>query len=154
MSKTSGVTLLEMLIVVALIGLLAGITYPAASSGVDSLRLTSATDSVAGLFNEALIRAQRRQQVIELTVSRKERSLWLRSTEPGFRKQVDLPAGVSILAILPEQPQPEEGPRQFVLYPGGTVPRIGIVIGNTRNARRMVRLDPIHGVATIERVVK
>jgi len=37
-----GVTLLEMLIVVALIGLLAGITFPAVTSGIDSLRLNSA----------------------------------------------------------------------------------------------------------------
>jgi len=153
--STSGVTLLEMLIVVALIGLLAGITFPAASSGIDSLRLTSAASSVVGLFNEALIRAERRQQVVELTIARKERTLRLRSAEPGFHKEIELPPGISILSI---QPQPlegaEDGPRRFMLYPGGAVPRLEIVISNARNARRVVRLDPITGVASVARVEK
>jgi prepilin-type N-terminal cleavage/methylation domain-containing protein len=150
--NSSGVTLIEMLIVVALIGLLAGITFPAATSGIDSLRLTSATSSVVGLFNEALIRAERRQQVVELTISRTDRTLRLRSTEPGFHKEVGLPQGISILAIRPEPLQAEDGPRRFMLYPGGAVPRLEIEIGNARHARRVVRLDPITGVASIERV--
>lgn len=149
-----GVTLIEMLIVVALVGLLVGITFPAVSSGIDTLRLNSATDSVVGLFNEAVIRADRRQQVVELTISRTDRTLSLRSTEPGFERKVELPQGVSILSILPEPPRPEDGPRQFLLYPGGAVPRLGIEIVNERNVRRIVRLDPITGVPRIERVAK
>ncbi len=152
MKNSSGVTLIEMLIVVALIGLLAGVTFPAASSGIDSLRLTSATSSVVGLFNEALIRAERRQQVVELTISRTERALWLRSSEPGFQKRVDLPTGVSILSILPEALQGEDGSRRFLLFPGGAVPGLEIVMSNARNARRVVRLDPITGVASVVQV--
>jgi prepilin-type N-terminal cleavage/methylation domain-containing protein len=150
----SGVTLIEMLIVVALIGLLAGVTFPSVSAGVDTMRLNSATGSVSGLFNEALNRAERRQQVVELTISKSERALSLRSTEPGYEKKIILPEGVSIRSILPETPQAEEGPRRFLLYPGGAVPRIGIEMANARNARRIVRLDPITGVPRIERVEK
>lgn len=152
MKNSSGVTLIEMLIVVALIGLLAGLTFPAASSGIDTLRLTSASSSLVGLFNEALNRAERRQQVVELSISRTERALWLRSSEPGFQKRVELPPGISILSILPEPLQAEDGPRRFLLYPGGAVPRLEIGIGNARNARRVVRLDPITGVASVEQV--
>lgn len=148
----SGVTLIEMLIVVALVGLLAGITFPSVSAGVDTMRLNSATGSVSGLFNEALNRADRRQQVVELTISKSEKALWLRSTEPGYEKKITLPEGVSIRSILPETPQAEEGPRRFLLYPGGAVPRIGIEIANARNVRRIVRLDPVTGVPRIERV--
>ncbi len=147
----SGVTLIEMLIVVALVGLLAGVTFPSVSAGVDTMRLNSATGSASGLFNEALNRADRRQQVVELTISRSDRTLSLRSTEPGYEKKVTLPEGVSIRSITPELPQAEEGPRHFLLYPGGAVPRIGIELANTRNARRVVRLDPITGVPKIER---
>jgi hypothetical protein len=32
------------------------------------------------------------------------------------------------------------------------VPRLEIGLGNARNARRIVRLDPITGVASVERV--
>lgn len=148
----SGVTLIEMLIVVALIGLMAGITFPSVSAGVDTMRLNSATGAVSGFFNEALNRADRRQQVVELTISISEKALSLRSTEPGFEKKITLPEGVSIRSILPESAQAEEGPRRFLLYPGGAVPRIGIEIANARNVRRIVRLDPITGVPRIERV--
>ena len=47
-----GVTLIEMLIVVAIIGLIAGISFPAVSSGVDSLRLVSASDSLVSLLKQ------------------------------------------------------------------------------------------------------
>jgi len=148
----SGVTLIEMLIVVALVGLLAGITFPSVSAGVDTMRLNSATGSVSSLFNEALNRANRRQQVVEVTISKSEGALWLRSTEPGFEKKVTLPEGVTIRSILPEPVQGEEGPRRFMLYPGGVVPRIGVELANARNVRRIVRLDPITGVPRTERV--
>lgn len=149
-----GVTLIEMLIVVALVSLLVGITFPAVSSGIDTLRLNAATDSVVSLFNEAVIRADRRQQVVELTISRTDRTLSLRSGEPGSERKVELPQGVSILSVLPEPPQPEDGPRRFLLYPGGAVPRLGIEMTNARKVRRIVRLDPITGVPMIERAAK
>jgi hypothetical protein len=92
--------------------------------------------------------------VVELTISRAGRTLSLRSTEPGFERKIELPEGVSILSVLPEPPQPEDGPRQFLLYPGGAVPRLGIELVNARKVRRIVRLDPITGVPQIERVEK
>jgi general secretion pathway protein H len=146
-----GITLLEMLVVVGIIAALAGLVYAPVTAGIDSLRLNSATGVVAGVFNEALNRADRRQQVVEVTISKPERALWLRSTEPGFEKKITLPEGVSIRSILPEPAQAEEGPRRFLLYPGGAVPRIGVELANARNARRVVRLDPITGVPRIER---
>jgi len=37
--RSRGVTIVEMLIVVTIIGLIAGISFPAVTSGIDSLRL-------------------------------------------------------------------------------------------------------------------
>ena len=47
----SGVTLIELLVVVALISLMAGISFPAITSGIDSLRLNAATNSIVNFFN-------------------------------------------------------------------------------------------------------
>ncbi len=145
-----GVTLIEMLIVVALIGLLAGITFPAVSSGVDSLRLTWASDGLVNFLNAAMNRAERRQQAVEVTISKAENALWLHSTEPGFVRKLELPESVTIVAVLPRLPQAEEGPRQFVLYPGGALPRLGVEIANRRGDRRVVSVDPITGVPRIQ----
>ncbi|MEK7404908.1 MAG: prepilin-type N-terminal cleavage/methylation domain-containing protein [Acidobacteriota bacterium] len=140
----SGITLVEMLIVVAIVGLLAGITFPSVSAGLDSLRLTTAGDSLVSLFNAALNRAERRQQVVEVAISRN--LVTLRSTEPGFSRALELPDGVSITAIHPE------GQQRFLLFPGGSVPRVAVELSNRRGARRLVSLNPITGVPQVERI--
>ena len=67
-----GVTLLEMIVVVAIIALMVGISYPSISAGLDSVRMSSATGSVAAFLNAAVTHAQRRQQGVELVISPKE----------------------------------------------------------------------------------
>jgi prepilin-type N-terminal cleavage/methylation domain-containing protein len=145
-----GVTLIEMLLVVALIGIMVGVTFPSVSAGVDTLRLTSSTDSVASFLNGALNRAERRQQVMEITISRDKNNLTLRSAQPGFTRELTFPVGVSISKILPEQPQQQPDERHIFLFPGGTVPRIGLELTNKRGTRRIVRVDPMTGVPEIE----
>jgi prepilin-type N-terminal cleavage/methylation domain-containing protein len=151
-SSSRGVTLIEMLLVVAIVGLMTAISFPAVTSGIDSLRLASASDSVASFFNAGLNRAERRQQLIEIAVSKTERSLTMRSSERGFLRRIELPEGITIVSILPESQDQRETGRRFVLYPGGVVPRIGLELANRKGARRIVRVDPITGVPQIERV--
>ena len=146
----SGITLVELLVVVSLISLMIGISFPAFTSGIDSLRLNGATNSVVSFFNTGLSRAERRQQVVEITISKAENSLTMRSTEPGFLRKLELPEGVAINHILPEAPENPDAPRIFVLYPGGTVPRFGVALVNRRNVEKIVRVDPITGVPEVE----
>src|SRR5690349_15359364 len=61
-SGSSGITLVEMLVVMTIIGLLVGLSYPSIAAGVDSVRLRSATDSVSTILNSAVTRAERRQE--------------------------------------------------------------------------------------------
>jgi hypothetical protein len=141
-----------MTIVVGLIALIAGITFPAFSAGVDTLRLGQAANGLVSFFNDALNRAERREQVVEISVSQARNTLVMHSSEAGFEKKYELPDGVSIMKVLPDADPGESGTRQFLLLPGGAVPRVGIEIANQRNARRIVRVDPITGVPQIERV--
>lgn len=147
-----GVTLIEMMIVVAIVGLLAGISFPSVASGIDSIRLASASDAIVSFLNAGLNRAERRQQLVEIAVSRSERSLTMRSSEPGFVRRIQLPEGIAIVAVLPEVQEEQDSVRRFVFYPGGVVPRVGLEIANRRGARRTVRVDPITGAPSIERV--
>ncbi len=146
-----GVTLLEMLIVVALIGILAGISFPAVSAGVDTLRLTSAGDGVASLINGALNRADRRQQPVEIAVDIQHNSVAARSIGPGFNRSLQMPAGVRIASVSPP-PLAEAGePRRFVVYPGGAPPRLAVELVNAKGSRRLVEVDPVTGVPKVER---
>jgi prepilin-type N-terminal cleavage/methylation domain-containing protein len=143
---TSGVTLIEMLVVVALISLMIGISFPAITSGIDSLRLNAATNGVVSFLDYGLSRAERRQQMIEITISKADNSIEMRSSEPGFYRKLQMPEGVSIVQVLPQLPDNPDLKRDFLLYPGGTVPPLGLQLINRRNVQRVVRVDPITGV--------
>jgi competence protein ComGC len=146
----TGVTLIEMVVVVGIISLIVGIAFPAVTSGIDSLRLNAATNSVVSFVNSGLNRAERRQQVVEITISKSENALSMRSTEPGFFRRLTIPDGVSIMHVLPELPDNPDAPRVFMLYPGGAPPRFGVQLMNRRNVERIVRVDPITGVPRVE----
>ena len=149
-----GVTLIEMIAVVALIGLIAAISFPAVSSGIDSLRLTSASTSIVAFLNSALNRAERRQEPVEVVVSIADNNLTMRSTDPSFLRSAEMPQDVKIDRILPPIPGVEdEKIRSVVLYPGSAPPRIGIEIVNRKGNRRIVRVDPTTGVPAVEQVV-
>ena len=140
-----------MVIVVAIIGLIAGITYPSVSNGLESVHLASSSDTVASVLNAAMNRVERRQEVIELAISLKENSMAVHSTEPGFERKIELPDGIVIAGVLPPLPGADpNAPRQFILVPGGTAPRVGIEIRNRKGTRRIVRVDPMTGVPRIE----
>ncbi len=154
--RSAGVTLIEMLIVVTLIGLMVGISFPALSSGIDSLRLNEATNKVVSFFNDALVRAGRRELAVEITISKKDRTLSMSSPGARGETKVELPQGVSVVRVLPEaveQTGEEQAgaPRRFMVYPGGAPPRIGVELANSRNVHRIVRVDPITGVPRIEK---
>jgi prepilin-type N-terminal cleavage/methylation domain-containing protein len=144
--RQRGVTLLEMMIVVMIIALVAGLSYASATSGLDSIRLRSSSDAIVAFLNTALDRADRRQQVVEIRILPHENAILAQSADVGFTRRLDLPDSIHITAVLPASEQNADEPRSFLLYPGGTVPRIGIEIANSGGRRRTVSIDPITGV--------
>src|SRR3979411_2322862 len=90
-SRQRGVTLLELLIVMTLIALIAGISFPSVASGIDSLRLRSTGDQIVAFLNMSLDRADRRQQAVEIVVSPEENAFVARSSDLGFTRRLDVP---------------------------------------------------------------
>ncbi|MCS6952905.1 MAG: prepilin-type N-terminal cleavage/methylation domain-containing protein [Bryobacterales bacterium] len=150
LNSCAGVTLIEMLMVAALIALLAGLSLPRIATGVDFVRLAGAADSVASLFNAAWNRAERRGEVLEIGIVPGQGRIRVRSSG-GFQKEYVLPEGVTVEAVLPRLLGDDNSPRHFVVFPGGTVPSIAVELANRRGARRIVRLDPITGAPRVER---
>jgi len=137
-----------MLIVMALIALIAGIAAPSVSAGLDSLRLRSTSDAIIGFFNTALARADTRQQVVEILISPAEGTITATSGDHGFYKRLDVANPIRILSVQPELADAEDQnqTRRFLVYPGGSVPKIAIEIGNSRGRKRLVSIDPVTGV--------
>ncbi|MGH9645731.1 MAG: pilus assembly FimT family protein [Bryobacteraceae bacterium] len=116
-----GVTLIEALIVVALIAMIAAVSFPAIGAGLDTLRLRSASDSIVSFLNIALDHADRRQQAVEVVISPRENTLLSRTADLGFSRRLDIPAQIRIVAVQPALPTTTDlqEPRRFLLYPGG-----------------------------------
>jgi general secretion pathway protein H len=147
---TAGVTLVEMLVVVAIIAIMVGISFPALSSGIDSLRLNQASNGISNFFSSALNRSSRRQLVVEVSISQAENALTMRSTEAGFERHMELPDGVTIAEVLPPLVDGSAQPtRSFFLYPGGTVPQFGVRLTNSRHMERIVSVDQMTGVPSV-----
>ena len=153
-TQRAGVTLIEMLVVLLLIALLVGLTLPAMTAGIETLRLNGAARSIAALINRGLNRSERRQQVVQVTVSKAENALWLRSSQAGFEDRLEMPDGIRIDSVEPGLANEDPEARSFLLYPGGTAPAFGVVLAGKRGAERVVRVDPITGVPRIESVAK
>ncbi|MCX7602643.1 MAG: prepilin-type N-terminal cleavage/methylation domain-containing protein [Bryobacteraceae bacterium] len=145
-----GLTLLEMLIVLMVVSLLVGLAYPAVGSGLDSLRLRSAADGVAALLVQAMTRVERRQAPLEIVVDRAAGRVQALDAG-GYAREQRLEPGLSIREILPPLPGAgEETARSVLLVPGEPYPAVGIVIANARGQRRLVRIDPLTGMAVVE----
>jgi Tfp pilus assembly protein FimT len=143
-----------MIVVVAIIGLIVGVSFPSMSAGIDSVRMVTAADSVAAFLNAAVNRAQRREEAVEVIIDLKDAHLSAYSNDPGFQRELTLPDGIGIEAVLSGDAaeQNQEPQRRIVLLPGAVVPGIGIQLLSKRGARRIIRLDPMTGYPRVEGV--
>ena len=148
-----GITLVEMIVVVAIIALVVGLSFPAATAGLENVRIVAAGDSVATFLNGAVNRAERHQEPVELVIAQQDGVLTLHSNEPGFTRELKMPDGVSIESVLPEiEGADGSEARRIIFMPGATVPGIAIQLTNRRNAHRRIRLDPMTGFPRVESV--
>ena len=143
-----------MIVVVSIIGLIVGVSFPAVSAGVDSVRMVSAADSVAAFLNSAVNRAQRREEAVQVTIDLKEAHLSAMSNDAGYTRDLRLPEGIGIEAVVSGDGTERSDEPQFriILMPGGAVPGFGIQLMSRRGARRIIRLDPMTGYPRVEGV--
>lgn len=135
--------------VVAIVGLMIAVAFPAVTSGLDSIRLTSASDSIVSFLNAGLTRAERRQTPVEIYISIAENKIRILAAD--LTRELAMPEKIRIVKIHPElfTPEEEQG-RSVVLYPNGAIPRFGVEIAGPAGFHRIVRVDPITGVPQVE----
>jgi type II secretory pathway pseudopilin PulG len=134
-----------------LIAIVAGLTFPSAAAGVDSLRLRSASDRIVNFLDTAIERAGRRQQVVELRIAPAENALSARTADLTFDRTLAIPDFIRITSIEPEVAAGDSGEqRRFLIYPGGTAPRIRIQLESKDGRKRRVTVDPLTGMPHAE----
>ena len=149
----AGVTLLEMLVVMAIVGLIIAVSYPSASAGLDTVRLATTGDNIATFLNSAVNRVERRQQAIAVVISPAENKLSLYGSDSGFSSELKLPNGITLEKVFPADAEEQaDAARHIILIPGATIPAIGVQFANRHGGRRIVRLDPMTGFPRVESV--
>jgi prepilin-type N-terminal cleavage/methylation domain-containing protein len=141
----SGVTLLELMIVVTIIAIVAGVSFPSITSGLASLRLNTASGSVASFLTSSMNRVDRHEEAAAIVVLPKENRLVVFTASSGEKpaRTIEMPQGIRIEG---------EEPRRYLFQPGGTVPRMTVVLRNDKGARRSIQIDPITAVPDIRRI--
>jgi general secretion pathway protein H len=106
-SQTRGFTLIELILVLALIALLAGLTLPAVGRGVDALQVRAEVGSFAAFLRYAREQAITRREAQEVTINPDAHLLTLRAAgaessratrrlSPRISITADSPTGLTI----------------------------------------------------------
>jgi hypothetical protein len=82
------------MVVISIIAVITGISYPSIANGLDNLKISAAADAVAGFLDTAAAKADRKQAVVELNIIRRENLMFIRSTDPTLAKKFEFPDGV------------------------------------------------------------
>ena len=148
--REKGVTLIELIIVLVLLGLAAGVVAPSFSRGLRGIELETAGRDLITRMKQARSRAISRQQVFRVILVREEESADYYVLANEFEQVIDefsLPEGVSV-----EVPDQEfQAPFLKVsFYPNGRSSGASFILYNETKTIA-VWVDPITGFA---RVVK
>lgn len=154
-SQTSrGVTLLELLVVVALASVLLAVVFPSVGTGLRTLELRSAAQRLAASARYAREQAIHRQRFYELEIDAEAGTISVgdigrndSKASSRARRSFELPASVRVERISPEEPG---GPsrRRFLFSPDGAAPAFEIVLSNDRR-QVVVTSNPLTGFPRI-----
>ena len=140
-----GLSLLELMVALAVSGMIMAISFPSVVSGLDGVKLQSSGRRVAAFINAARERVEREQFPVEVVIETKR--LRALSSDGAWEKSMDLVDGVEI-------PAPEVGDnqavRRLILLPGVPVPRLRLPLRTTRGRTLTVEMNPLTGVPEIE----
>ena len=139
-----GITLVEMLVVVALVSILLAVVFPAAGSGLATLRLRTAAQDLATAAKYAREQAIYRQRFFLLELDGEARTVAVVDLESGSTRSFHLPEAVRVDSILPEKIGEAVGSRSWLFSPDGSSDPFQVVLG-VRQRKIQISSDPLTG---------
>ena len=137
------------MVVIALLALIAGLTYPSVSRGMDRIRLRVAADEVASFLSLAMNRVERTEFPIELRFIKARASIEMEGPNTPLRT-LRLPDGVALTNVDPISEDGFISEPSILLLPGGAFPDVTVELSTRTAGRRTVRIDPATGAPVIQ----
>jgi general secretion pathway protein H len=144
----SGVTLLELLVVVALASILLAIVFPAVGSGLGTLELQSAGVRVAAAARYAHDQSVYRQEAYQLEINVEAGTVSVEDLEGGGERSYQFPPTVRVKAVLPAMDAQQNAARRFFFFPDGAAPDFQVILTNSRRQVTVIG-DPLTGTAKV-----
>jgi prepilin-type N-terminal cleavage/methylation domain-containing protein len=151
-----GITLLELMVTLALAGLVLAISFPSFMGGLDGVRVQATARRVGAFINAAHARVEREQEPVEILVDLKNNRLSALSARGDWQRDLALEAGVQLTGVLPAPPAgappagvPPDEPLRFVILPGVPGPRLQVQLTGRVGHTATIEMDPISGVPEI-----
>jgi prepilin-type N-terminal cleavage/methylation domain-containing protein len=140
-----GVTLVELLIAVAIIAVVVSVSAPGLTTGLATVRLSSASGDAATFLTRTMNNVETREEAAAVVISPANNAIETFTAASGEKpaSELKMPQGISIEG---------EEQKRIVMYPGGVIPKVSIVLRNEKGARRSIEIDPITAVPKIQRV--
>lgn len=138
-SPSQGITLIELLVSLAIIGMMLAIVYPNVTTGLDGIRLRTARDNISSLIYESKLRADRYNRPVVVWFEPEESLVKARAFASEWSRDVELPSAIAL-----KRPAASNG---FVLIPGVPPPAFRVLLETTTGDRAGLEISPFLGVA-------
>ena len=150
-ARPRGITLLELLVALALAGMILAISFPSFTAGLDGVRVQFTARRLGAFVNAARARAEREQEPMEIVIELERNRMSALSAGGEWERDLLLEDGVRIAAVVPAAPAgaPADEPRRFVILPGVPGPRLRVQLTGRTGRAATVEIDPISGVPEI-----
>jgi len=146
-NKCRGVTLLELLIVLALATILLALVFPSIRAGMANMSLHSSAQRLAAAAKFARDQAIYRQRPFELEIDAGAGTVAVTDSS-GETRSFELPGGVRVSTILPRETESAPQVRSFLFSPDGSSVPFEITLENSQRSVR-IATDPLTGFPRI-----
>ena len=145
-----GFTLLELVIVVVVMAMVLGVSYPSLSGGSAAIKLRSTGRDILNTFRYAREKAVTEQTGMRVTVDREKQELTLSDDLGEGRRRYVLPAEVKIQRMALGGTEIKEGPLVVRFLPNGSAENAEVLLQSRTGYYLRIITDPITGGARVE----
>ena len=123
----------------AIVAVIASISYPSFTAGLDGIRLKTANNEASSFFMAARNRADRFQTAVQLTTDPEKNEMRAVSVDGKWEDRLKFESGI-------EQASPEEAV-SVILFPGNPPPRFRMLLRSPRKSTAGFRINVFTGTA-------